>query len=268
MKLVTPSAELQKLELLEASLREVQSPNTVVPGFSAELINEMTVMLPQYRAQFEAQLQARENWKTKLQQCQALEKTLRHRIRDAFQVVKRETRNPEFPKSLFEAFGLLRDGVHSKQTQRLKAPIQMARRIVAAHTSAVAQGLDILKDPVPEELSTLADSLAVAKDALTEARNLERQAFDALQASRGNVNLLIGRIKANSQLLTVGMTAQKKRETLQALGFKYRSKAPVATDADVQDAEDQNAQEPSDVDGHQPIQENDTASPAAEDQAA
>lgn len=229
MKLMTPTADLLKIDLLENSFRQMQNPSDFWSSFPADLVAEAQSVHAAFRQSYTAYNSAYKDWRTRSEAYKDLEALLRQRIRDAYQLIKRKARDPLFPKALFKGFGLQRDGTQSSQAQQLKAPIQTAYQIAAAEADAVASNFTVLIDPTPAELIQLADQLAAMKNDLSLARSTERDALAAIKLQRATADVVITKIKLSLRMATIGFDRKKQRDLLQSLGFNYRNGLSATT---------------------------------------
>lgn len=224
------------LDHLNACLLQMQAENNTVVDFPQALSQEAEQRTADLRSQLDAVMTSRENAQALKASCDAQEAQLIRRIRDAFQLIKRQTRIPDYPEQLFESYGLLRDGTQSRQARELKAPIQMAYQIAAAEAMAVARGFPALTDPTPEELTAMADDLFIMKENLTVARNDERQASEAILGERDAITLLLRKIRMTVKLAMVGKDRITERNLLRSMGFQYGNSPRKSSADDALDA--------------------------------
>lgn len=232
MKLITPKADLMKLELLQNIEHELRTPTSIVPPLPTALVDSVSENLSRYRQHYHRLLQARQEWQRSSSACKVYERKLQQMIRDAYQQVKRKARDGGLAKSQLEALGLTTKATQTPQIRKMQAPIQLAHVLVVAAQEAQSQGVLVLTDPSPEAIQTAANNLIAAKDQLAVKREAERSAFEAMQQQRSEVHALLLRIKLSVRMASIGQSAAAQRGLFRALGFSYSSEAaqPEATD--------------------------------------
>lgn len=238
MQWIPPSSDANRLELLQTLQQQLNAPNLPFEVLSTSHLQALDRLVLSYRAVYFDLIAAREahaHWQ--LQSKQA-EQQLRFLLRDAFQLVRRQRRNPNFPASLFEAFGLTRDAKQTDASHYLIAPIELAYSMVTAQETALQQGFHVLTDPSPQALIAAAQSLRQHRARLVEARNREQQVLAQMRELRLEAQQMLIRIRTAIKLATIGMKPLDQQLVQQAMGFEYRHKSKPSTPATTNDQAD------------------------------
>lgn len=235
MQWIAPTSDTATLDLLSECLRQLQIIDQPTPLNDPQLAEQLTTLLAQYQTTHTDLMRARRQHQFDQADCKASEHALRMRLRDAFQLVRRQKRNPQFPGSLFEAFGLRVDGRQTRMTHRLLAPIQVAHRVVAAERMAQADGYHLLTDPTPATLTHLAEQLGAHKQSLVVSQNRERLVLRDMRGLRKQASYMFLRIRTLARLATLGKGRAAHQSMLQDFGFAYR-KCSAAVPATTLDA--------------------------------
>lgn len=224
MQLVLPTSDQQRLQLLADCLHNLRAPNSPITQLDPALFDDLDQHHASFQATYQQILRAREASRAALSQVKISERQLCHAIRDAYQLVQRQRRNPDFPVHLFEAFGLKRDGTQTNTIHRLRTPIPIAHQLIVADQLATSKGFSILVSPTAAQLQALSDGLNSAQQVLVHQRNQVKQVLEDLRRERKAAALLLQRLRITVQLQLIHLTPQQRQAYLSDLGFQFREK--------------------------------------------
>lgn len=225
MYLALPTSDQQRLQLLDDVLSGLTAPNAPYSYIDGALLRELNQLRDGFRQTYQDLHRIRATNRSSLALVAQRKSELRVLIRDAYQLVQRQRRNPHFPASLFEAFGLNRDGTQTSAIHRLRTPIQIAQQLIVAQQQAALKGFDLLISPTPAQLEAGATALIAAQQTHVESLNNERSLIGTIRQQRQKIKLLLRRVRMSVDLASLDRPVKERQALLQDLGFQYRNNA-------------------------------------------
>lgn len=222
MRIQRPKNDASLLNQLHHFNLQAQKTDLAMPSLSAELFQEISeahTNLQLHHSEVTAREQA-----CKTANAAHINKNnqLIRRLRLAYNIVRFTSKEPDFPVSLLEAFGLKKDGSFPAHKATFKYPLEMLREVLQANSLAQAQGYDLLTGPTAAEFEQHRSEWLALLDARTSAKTALQSAREQLKESRTTALLIITKVSYALRQATTGMTPLAHRNVMRAYGFTYQ----------------------------------------------
>jgi hypothetical protein len=237
MRLKNITNDIEKSKLLNTCFTQTQNPAASLPAFPADIQATLEATATSFQETAIALQERRKDFKIKNDALRSIEQELQMLIRHALHAVKRHYQTDRLPTGIVEAFGLLTDLTQPRALRRrMRAPDEVAGRILAAHQQAQSDGFVVLIDPSPESIQSALSAYQVALAEQMQAKAEERDAFAAMKAARIEADILIKQIKDFVRMRFAGRGQRALRDSLRDLGFRYVSQTSAVDRDDTDDA--------------------------------
>lgn len=222
------------LDQLETCLSKSQDQAREVVQVPADLMATLQVATVSFRQDAENLLRQRSLFRDSNRQMREQEAQLRRRVRHAYQGFRRHKSKLQGSTATLMSFGLKQDGSLPDQLQRLREPLQEAKKILAAHALLEADGENYLLDPTAGELQTRIDELEAIRLLRQGARAAEQAALRQMQVTRQAAQRALRVVRHYLLAMLDNQDKLTQRKTMRDFGFSYTNPSSNGRDADAQ----------------------------------
>jgi hypothetical protein len=185
-----------------------------------------------YRSHFDQLQLARLRHRSSCKALRMAEEHLRRRLRHVFQAVRRH-RDSLLDHSFDpQNFGLSAKGTLPAKLQYIREPVEVARGVLAQQALLDLNGIRVLRDPDPEELTALIDEVLRLRLQCAPRREAEIAAKTLMDGLRDRANRLLRMIRHYLQTMIEITDERELRALLRSYGYSFVGQSPAMPTAE------------------------------------